>query len=280
LEDNIAISRLSFNQFKGVFSDKDTAENMKSYKYIHQQSLLIRKELENSLIHIDTAKSRLKVLIDHFNRNKKNIVGSKCQSDVEYFLRLNEKGKVIFIVRDPRDTMISRRHHYIRGNIFFNGDEKFAILRFLNKFSKFRKAFRLFFSRSPYLSKLIKKKQDIDVISQQTQKKFLTEWVNYANYIKRFCDCYPESTICVRYEDLMINPDNEIVRIYNFLDVNFDPNELEELLSREFSSKTSPNSFIRSNKLYEWKNFSEELRPFVNRIIPEELLVYFKYELQ
>tara|TARA_B100000575_G_C23077340_1_gene620597 strand:+ start:239 stop:1117 length:879 start_codon:yes stop_codon:yes gene_type:complete len=109
-------------------------------------------------------------------------VGKKLYS----FTNLENSLGVIHIVRDPRNIISSLKNHFS-----FNSETK--ILEFI-----------------------MNENQTLG-IEENAIPQLLSSWKNHYNSWKRF----PKNNLLIKYEDLILNPENEIKKIIKFLDQFF-----------------------------------------------------------
>lgn len=152
--------------------------------------------------------------------------------------------KVIFIVRDPRDVVISYYFHEIK--YYYNGDRsQLSFDSFFNKFMAGK-------------------------VWPGQWNNYVEGWIDNQKNIKN-------GLLLVRYEDLLINTSREVEKILKFLNLSRSPKEINEAIQwasfdnmraleqkqkvhlngiTKFVDENMP--FVRKGKVNEWKSFLNE----------------------
>jgi len=137
------------------------------------------------------------------------------------FTDLNNTAGVIHIVRDPRNVVSSLKNHFSLNNI--NAAKKFILAK--NNWVYGR---------------------DTGVLPT-----FISSWqMHYLSW-----KSFPNNYLLIKYEDLLINPMNEIKKIYNYLKKFFDLN----LKSEDFGKIIKLSSFNNLKKNENEGKFKESL---------------------
>ncbi len=145
---------------------------------------------------------------------------------------ISEKIKLVTIIRDPRDIMVSSIHYLTHLDPQYGGWESFKKLNFEEKAEDW----------------LIK--NDLDF-------KLLKAWSDFENVYQ------------FKYEELLIHPEQEIKKYLNFLGQKINPSSIVKALyknSFEVKANRKPGeedttSFYRKGVANDWKNcFSESIK--------------------
>ena len=123
----------------------------------------------------------------------------KIKNNFYSFTDLDNTLGVIHIVRDPRNIFTSLINHFS-----FKDDEK---------------ALKFIFNENQTIG-----------IEENTIPQLLSSWKNHYNSWKRF----PRNNILIKYENLILDPKKEILRLIQYLDqvfeFSFSDSELEQIL--------------------------------------------------
>jgi len=113
---------------------------------------------------------------------------------------------------------------------------------------------------------------------QNTIKKYSKDWCETLNLIKNEYENHnPELRLLVRYEDLLNDTFTELKKIYQFLGISIEDDELRKIVKQfEFknipSSEKGPGKFNRSASPGKWKeNLSKDEIKIMNSIMGEQL---------
>ena len=153
----------------------------------------------------------------------KTIVGDKSPNvltngqAVEEMHRIYPDGKLIYIVRDGRDTLISHRfQNFIDGPQFLPKED----LRIRDDFAR---------NPDPYF------RGEKSLFTEKAIKRMVSGWVqNVVETDNKGRELYSEQYHALKYEDLIKTPFDTIAAVWRFLGV--DPSGQEELAAQEMSS--------------------------------------------
>lgn len=186
-------------------------------------------------------KGKFKIHKQHGYKNYNEIVNSK---------------KIIYIVRDVRDTMVSG---FFFNNPMFN-ENQITNNYFIKKYFNFE------------IKRLNDKWQGNFLINLKTSiKKFINNMLgrmnvygnvgNWSEHIHKWTN--NPNTIVVKYEDLLIDAKKELQRILNFLNLKIDESKIDEVIENQSFEKkkcffiengdTVNAKFMRSGKSGKWK---------------------------
>lgn len=187
--------------------------------------------------------------------------------------------KIIYIIRDPRDITLSGMNFFFRPSIINN-------FKSSNKYIKYLISRLNYYYRIVYGLKSVKKDMIKAVLEGNPSvhywcriswKEHLTPYMQNSNVNK------------INYENLLNNPEAEIIKILNYLGLYRSDEEIknaievqsfEHLKNKHSVSKNHYNlKFLRSGKSEQWKdNISvKENRKFVKALKNEFL--FFGYDL-
>ena len=217
-----------------------------------------------------------------FVENKK-ACGTKSYSDLEMFLEVLPEGKIVSIVRDPRDVIVSKRFHTLRMGVFFLGDEKSKLLNLLNQSSLFR---RMVKSRINKKLSLVSE-ESFNVLTEEGHlrlnkeiiTKYAKEWVAVNDYILKIEKQNPEKILRLRYEDLKIDSEKEQKKVFDFLNVTTRKDILEQISEKTAIKNKSKDSFFRKGIAGDWVNHFDENQLKLIREIAGETAEKLGYKL-
>lgn len=217
-------------------------------------ALCLKKEIAESTY----KRFALAMLVD---QPGKRIYGTKAYTDFELFFRLFPLGKAVIVLRDGRDVAISKRYHYLRSQLYFNGDEKNIVLRYINRNAQMRGLFRYFESQYP---KIINNnwfrdyRDKNEIFNPAVLKKIAVDWQLVIDYLLSWKQHCPDQIMVVRYEDLKADTSRELQKVFKYLGVTTSKTLINNIVekSKKASGKTMSNeSFFRSGQVGEWSSY-------------------------
>ncbi len=186
--------------------------------------------------------------------------GTKAVTDLEELFAVLPQVKVLTIVRDGRDVIVSKRFHAYRMKAFMHGDEKSRLHYWLNDFSITRygllalqKVFRFL---KPQHFKDVSQAEHL--LNREVVTKYATEWKRKVEYIQNYAQQYPDQFLTVRYEALLEEPMVELERIFSFLGTNASPKVLRAVFEQTTFAqqrKQGSSSFFRKGKSGDWVQY-------------------------
>jgi len=172
-------------------------------------------------------------------------------------------GKVIYLLRDGRDVMVSGYYHFLIKhdiNPQFMIDEHRGKVPF-DDYENIEKNLPAFIEY---------------MFTNFTMRQIRTSWKDYVDsYIGK------ENVLVVKYEDLLVQPAKELERALKFLDYPVKTKEELEAIAFKFSFKNmtkrepgqEAKSFIRKGIAGDWKNkFTPEAREMFDKYAGEALV--------
>lgn len=175
--------------------------------------------------------------------------------------------KIIYIVRDPRDIVISGAH-------FFS---------FPSPINSFLRKVRL----TQFIKPLSMEKRKKEMIKAVLfGNKIITPWLEVP-WVKHYQEYLQKEVLFIKYEDLLKNPENEIENILNFLDLAINPEHIKESIYNQSFDKrqkevleqdhTNLIKLVRKGETGYWKNeFTEdEKKLFKNNLMNVDNLYNF-----
>lgn len=209
--------------------------------------------------------------------------GTKAVTDLDQLFEVFPKAKVLTIVRDGRDVVVSKRFHAYRMNAFMHGDEKSRIHYWINHYKPTRflllaanKAFN--FLRPSHFKDV---RQTEHLLNQEVLTKYTTEWHRKVSYIQGFARKYPEQFLTVHYEDLLDDPITHLRHIFSFLEVDHTEAILQavhEQTTFAKQAKKGNNSFFRKGTAGDWVQYFKPEDKVLFKKIAGETLVELGYE--
>jgi hypothetical protein len=204
-----------------------------------------------------------------FADSKAELVGVKAYTNIENYLTVYPNGKCIFIIRDPRDVIVSKRFHSLRSGVRFVKDLKNPLLRFFFKYDTLRKVFEKLNIRMTknffYDAEELEKKSS--VVNRNVIDAYGGDWDGVAGYLIDCVARYPDNCLLVKYENLKLSIESELVKILNFLDFNgsIEQNVEATILENDLV-KFGGDSFFRKGTVGDWKNhFTDENEAYLQR---------------
>ena len=151
----------------------------------------------------------------------------KSHHTYDEIFKINNKPihKLIYIIRDPRDVVIS-------GIYFFN-----------------------FFKKSALVDKLtpksFKKQQMIKAVLYGNEK--LNQWCKYSwqNHYKSYLN---KDILFIKYEDLLQDPMSECRELLKYLDVEKSDNSIQNAIEKQSFKNVKKNSNVRKGESGYWKH--------------------------
>lgn len=209
-------------------------------------------EITNSNIHANSNKDYLHLADNSFKRNGDFIIYKEhAVDDIELVL----KEKVIYIVRDVRDVIISgffHSHRKINENLILNN-------KIMNKYFEYEirglnNKWQGNFLNRMYLRFVI-------FVKFLLNKKKLVEFGGWSDHVEYWMQW---KEVCfVRYEDLLDDTKGEITRIVSELDLNIDENIIDKAIQNQSFDKKKETflqqgdiknlEFLRNGKKESWK---------------------------
>lgn len=212
----------------------------------------------------------------------KKIFGTKSYTDLGTLFWVFPDAKLIHIVRDGRDVVVSKRFHNFRVGEFYLGDEKSLILRMFNRFKPTRAiVYRLRGKFGIFGRKWFVDEETRPLFHERILRKLATEWKNVVSYIIDYEEKYPGNILRVKYEDLKFDTINTMEKIFNFLGADSSRSLLLKISDEtrfEKLKKSDGSSFYRKGKSGDWKNYFTEKDKKIFKQIAGDLLVKLGYE--
>jgi hypothetical protein len=210
-------------------------------------------------------------------RQGKSIVGDKSPSSTIHGQTVRDlhavypDAKLVYIVRDGRDVIISERfRNFVEESRFLNTEDKHIIEELRKDQSQFMSGRRSIF-KEPFLRRVAK------------------GWVANLNEIddegRRL---FGENYFSLRYEDLLERPFDEMSKLWRFLGVRKISHSLERYIQAEMSSNPDEEwqarrnedlaSFLQKGQAGNWERLFTERDKLLFKEIAGEILVKWKYE--
>ncbi len=177
---------------------------------------------------------------------------SYCQLLESFMVNGNNTEKVIYIVRDPRDVIVSALH-------YFNKPFAHPILFYLMKFFRIEKQYS---SRYRLAKKRIDRMTDFLLYGTKKLPWMHNPWSEHVESYLR------SEALLIRYEDLLEKPLEEMEKVLNYLELMREQAEvLKSIESQSFETKKRAftlrndrknSSFMRSGRAGDWKNYLSE----------------------
>jgi len=250
------------NPFKGVLADLDYENYMTELSIQKQVFASLKKvwaqykESPKEGLIVDYWKTLALKVLDADKEVK--AAGTKAYSNLKTFMEVFPEGKVISIVRDPRDVVVSKRFHTLRRGAYYLGDEKSPLLTLINWFSPMRRVFKkvlqVFFSNSYESFFNVYRKDGSLKVAGSALKKFAIEWNSIAGYLYAMERSYPDNMIIIRYEDLKKSPHLELKKMFSLLEIDDSADAIENCLeATRPKQKAEHNSFFRKGEPGDWE---------------------------
>jgi len=197
-------------------------------------------------------------------------VGDKSPSNALYYNEILDSFpnvKLIHITRNPLDVVVSRIFH--EWNLYRTGKRSLSILdeKQYNEIDHWIKYEKGFF-------------RNMDLITF-----IIEEWIEYNKQAIDLVERGKENVIILKYEDLQNNFENEVKRLFSFLNLNLNDyllsyisnNTSFEKLSGRKKGQEYKTSFYRKGIVGDWKNYLEFnlVKPILNNF--KDYLYYLGY---
>ena len=183
------------------------------------------------------------------------VVGTKAYTDLDRYFRVYPAGKVIAIVRNGRDVVVSKRHHMRNYGVYYHGDERSAWRRLANRVPPVRRLLSYLGVRHGLDSERAYRQEPAannphGDFPPEFVEKVATEWSLTCGYILRHQTARPEQVMVIRYEDLRADAAATAAAVFAFLGVETGASAVEEALAATSFAKLKKqsSSFFRSGK--------------------------------
>ncbi|MCB0644164.1 MAG: sulfotransferase domain-containing protein, partial [Phaeodactylibacter sp.] len=284
--------------YNGVFNSKEEEQEYfwQNY-YLKKLNFLQSGYLENKMI--DHKDPEEEAYLKSFHRkilaasaeailkeHAENVpyVGTKAVTDLEQLFYVYPNAKVLTIVRDGRDVVVSKRFHSMRMGVYMHGDEKSRLHYLMNEMLRFRAVVNSLDRRF----KLIKPKKHFKDISQpenllnkEVIVKFATEWHRKVDYIADFEERFPNNIHRLHYESLKDNPEQKMKDLFTFMEVPANESIIEQVAeATSFKSyeTTGKSSFFRKGETGEWQKYFNDSHKALFKEIAGPTLIRLGYE--
>lgn len=198
-----------------------------------------------------------------FPRNK----APKFERAIMHGHLLNSRNfdRVISVMRDGRDIMVSAYFHFLFEN---DRNPSFSVKKWREKvpFNDFEN---------------IEKNLPEFINYMFTQYTSAGKKVSWSDFVRSYLN--QSNSLIVKYEDLLINPQEELIKSVQFLDVrNYNLERIEQAinefsfqnLTKRLPGKEDSQSFIRKGIAGDWKNhFNQESREVFKKYAGQELIL-------
>ncbi len=268
--------------FGGVFENEE-----KERKYFDQLNYFngILKHLRglgqgNEELMISTMRGYSKeFLIDEPDRKW---YGTKSYTDLDLFFRTFPEGKVINIVRDGRDVCVSKRFHMYRVGAYYHGDEKNKLLYWLNSSGFIRKVFFHLNKKTPFLKESFYNSHETagKLFNETCLTKFTLDWKYITQYILEWKKKKPNQSLIVKYENLKKDPEKEIIKILDFLEVDKTEKQIGGMLQATDFKKLKAKDdkgFFRKGSIGDWEHHFNDADKKLFKKLSGNLLVELGY---
>ena len=207
----------------------------------------------------------------------KMIVGDKSPSSTIHGQAVRDMhavypdAKLIYIVRDGRDVLVSERfRNLVEESKFLKQEDKHIIQELRKDQSQFTNGTRSIFT---------------DAFIQRVAKGWVENLREMEDEGKRL---YSENYFSLRYEDLLAHPFDEMTKLWNFLSVKKTDASLEERIKTEITSnpdeewQTKRNediaSFLPKGQAGNWKRLFTEKDKSLFKEVAGGMLIKWGYE--
>lgn len=210
-------------------------------------------------------------------KENKNIVGDKSPSSnihgqtVRDMHAIYPDAKLIYIVRDGRDVLISERfRNFVEESKFLTQDDKRIIADLKTDSAAFTNGSRSIFTEA-FIRNIAKRwVDDLSEIDFEAKK------------------LYKKNYLSIRYEDLLGNPFDEMSRLWKFLSVKKIDKSLSNKIKAEMKSNPDEQwqaernqgiaSFLPKGQAGNWSRLFTEKDKSLFKEIAGEVLIKWKYE--
>ena len=206
----------------------------------------------------------------------KRIVGDKSPSSVIHGQAVRDlyavypDAKIIYIVRDGRDVIISERfRNFVEESKFLNAEDKRIVSELRLDPAPFSDGRRSIFT---------------ETFVRRTAEDWVNDLQESEDESRRLFD---DNFYSLRYEDLLEYPFDEIKKVWEFLsvraDLSLEKNILDEMASNpdeEWQSRRNEDiaSFLPKGQIGNWTRLFSEKDKSVFKEVAGEMLVKWKYE--
>ena len=282
--------------YNGLFDQRQEEQYHATLNYINGINVLEREFFESRTrgmtregahqtqrLHRRTVRSIVEALL--CGETDKHIVGTKAYTDLDNLFDIFPDAKVIHIIRDGRDVCVSKRFHTLRKGIYYFGDEKNIVFRFINHWDLSLRVVKFLRRRFNWFGKnwFMQAGAESPLFTQTCLTKFAEDWRRVVTYILKRNRQHPDQFLTVYYEQLKNDGHQQIKKILTFLSARSDAKTVETLIEKTRFDRLKKenlnlNSFFRKGVIGDWKNHfkKDDIKLFDK--IAGELLVDLKYE--
>ncbi len=209
-------------------------------------------------------------------RESKRIVGDKSPSSVIHGQVVRDTyavypdAKLVYIVRDGRDVLISERfRNFVEDSKFLTAEDRRIVEALKADQTPFTDGRRSIFT---------------DDFIRRVAKRWVADLTEIDGEARRL---YPQAYFSLRYEDLLAQPFAEMQKLWAFLGVQTDAaleteikNEMGQNLDEVWQAKRNDSiaSFLPKGKAGNWRNIFTQHDRLVFKEIAGEMLVEWNYE--
>ncbi|MBI1305678.1 MAG: hypothetical protein GC181_03580 [Bacteroidetes bacterium] len=185
--------------------------------------------------------------------NNPDCVGTKAYTNIGEYFKVYPNGKVICIVRNIRDVIVSKRFHNLRGGNYFIHDIKTFHVRLIGRLFGKKVLMKLFKSN---IKSHLYSDEELEnkglIVTKEVIDAFGTDWIEVVDHIHKYRE-HP-GVLIVKYEDMK----TEFVKtMYSVLEhIELNPTEYKDELEAMVKQKKEfgKNSFYRSGKIGDFEN--------------------------
>jgi len=279
--------------FGGVFEDNDDeARYQAEHAYLEQLDLLLpgypdrivpergslsRPHLE--AFHARAVRGLVQTVLE--DDPAKQIFGTKAFTELDELFRYFPEAKVIHIVRDGRDVVVSKRFHTNRRGAYYHGDEGSRLLHWVNRYRLGNRITRYLQRHHGRLGEcwFTAPEAREHLFTPHILEKLTLDWHNVVRYLLDFERRYPEQFLLVRYESLLTSPAEAIAEMLRFLEARDDDDIVASLVEQtSFSASKRKGSFFRKGQRGDWANHFTAADVDLFKRLAGDLLVELGYE--